>query len=136
MDATRLTYLLHCYCGLLSIDLKLVVFTRQDKDLYTVGRGTNCDIVILQDMTKVKVDNPSRLHYGFRRVQESTDMSRIYLEDNSSNGTFVNGALVGKGNKKILSNGDKIYMDCEKGKFFTYLDPQQPKTGFPSKFNI
>jgi pSer/pThr/pTyr-binding forkhead associated (FHA) protein len=57
-------------------------------------------------MTKVKVDNLSRLHYGFRRVQESTDMSRIYLEDYSSNGTFVNGALVGKGNKKILSNGD------------------------------
>jgi pSer/pThr/pTyr-binding forkhead associated (FHA) protein len=63
-------------------------------------------------------------------------MSRIYLEDYSSNGTFVNGALVGKGNKKILSNGDKIYMACEKGKFFTHLDPQQPKTGFPSKFNI
>jgi pSer/pThr/pTyr-binding forkhead associated (FHA) protein len=33
-------------------------------------------------------------------------MSRIYLEDYSSNGTFVNGALVGKGNQKILSNGD------------------------------
>jgi hypothetical protein len=44
--------------------------------------------------------------------------------------------LVGKGNKKILSNGDKIYMACEKGKLFTYLDPQQPKTGFPSKSNI
>jgi pSer/pThr/pTyr-binding forkhead associated (FHA) protein len=32
----------------------------------------------------------------------------VYLEDYSSNGTFVNGENIGKGRKRILSNGDEI----------------------------
>jgi serine/threonine-protein kinase Chk2 len=32
----------------------------------------------------------------------------VYLEDYSSNGTYVNSEKIGKGNKRILKNNDQI----------------------------
>lgn len=34
----------------------------------------------------------------------------VILEDNSTNGTFVNGDKIGKGNCKIIRNGDEIHL--------------------------
>jgi len=32
----------------------------------------------------------------------------VYLEDLSFNGTFINGEIIGRGNKRILQNNDQI----------------------------
>lgn len=114
------------------IDSELFIVIRNDNAVYTFGSGTSCDIVIQQNMTIVRVDNLSQLHCGFTRVKESTDNSLAYLDDHSFNGTFLNGVRVRKGKKKILVNGDDIFMAWQNGKVFTYFDPRHCNLDFPA----
>ena len=46
------------------------------------------------------------------RAETSTG-SHVYVEDLSSNGTFVNGDLVGKGKKVALKNNDEISLSMK-----------------------
>ena len=58
---------------------------------------------------------------GYRRVLhpgrvvrgETTTGYHVYVEDLSSNGTFVNGELVGKGKKVALKNNDEISLSMK-----------------------
>ena len=77
--------------------------------MYTVGRGLVCDIHIKPDITKVKMDNLSRVQCGIKRIRDMTADYQTILEDYSSNGTFVNGKKIGKGKNKLLTHGDKVY---------------------------
>jgi serine/threonine-protein kinase Chk2 len=115
--------------------LGIFIFVRHGKDLYTVGRHVMCDIVIHQEITKIKIDNLSRVQCGFRRIRDMTADYQTILEDYSANGTFVNGVRIGKGKNKLLANGDVIAMTCPKGKVFTYLDTQHRNPGFPTDIN-
>ncbi len=103
--------------------------------MYTVGRHVACDIVIHQEITKIKIDNLSRVQCGFRRIRDMTADYQTILEDYSANGTFVNGVRIGKGKNKLLANGDVIAMTCSKGKVFTYLDTQHRNPSFPTDIN-
>ena len=51
---------------------------------------------------------------------ETASGYQVYVEDLSSNGTFVNGELVGRGNKVALKNNDEISLSMKllKGEFF------------------
>ena len=50
------------------------------------------------------------------RISRSDEDRDVYLYDLSSNGTYVNGVLVGKDSRKLLGHGDTI----------TLLDPAKP----------
>ncbi len=55
--------------------------------------------------------------FPFYLIQESTTTGvHIFLMDTSSNGTFVNGEKVGKGNKQVLNNNDEIALALKKNK--------------------
>ena len=69
------------------------------KKIYTIGRDEGCDIVI-PDSTDVI----SRLHATIR--VESND--KIYLIDQSRNGTYVNGNVYVLGDVIDLQNNDVI----------------------------
>ena len=50
-------------------------------------------------------------------LQENTSTgSHVFLYDTSSNGTFVNGEKVGKGNKQVLNNNDEVALALKKNK--------------------
>ncbi|KAI9248439.1 kinase-like domain-containing protein [Helicostylum pulchrum] len=73
---------------------------------YLIGRGPECDICI--EMTEI-----SRNHCLIYMETGSNAVAkgiRIYLEDKSFNGTFVNGKAVGKNKRVLLRGGDNIQL--------------------------
>ena len=40
----------------------------------------------------------------------------VFIEDFSSNGTFLNGEKIGKGNKSVMKNNDEIALSMPKNK--------------------
>ncbi|KAL3273732.1 hypothetical protein HHI36_015161 [Cryptolaemus montrouzieri] len=76
------------------------------EETITLGRAEHCTIVVRSDnFPENTVLIISKLHFSINR-DEITDL--VYLKDESKNGTFVNGILVGKGNKNILQNDDIV----------------------------
>lgn len=68
------------------------------QDEFTIGRSDACKL----KLTDIRVSNVHcliKLHAG-----------TYVLLDNSSNGTFLNGKEVGKGNKTELKDGDRVHI--------------------------
>ncbi|XP_063419076.1 serine/threonine-protein kinase Chk2-like [Mytilus trossulus] len=93
------------------------------KEEYCFGRGENCDIPFNTANAKKHqcFQAYSKVHFKLIRKKTSTGV-HVFLEDSSSNGTFVNGEKVGKGNKQVLSNNDEIALALKNNKAFMYLD--------------
>ena len=72
---------------------------RLDRDVMTVGRGDECDVVVPERQI-------SRVHMRIRR-----EATGYFLEDlGSKNGTFVNGRQVPSGASVFLQDGDEIQL--------------------------
>lgn len=69
------------------------------KDSYTIGRNSTNDIQI----------SDNRLSGTHCKIFKDND-DNCWLEDTSSNGTFLDNHILGKGNKRMLTSGDKIYL--------------------------
>ncbi|XP_043192588.1 serine/threonine-protein kinase Chk2-like isoform X1 [Amphibalanus amphitrite] len=92
------------------------------KNEYTLGRGESCDVVVgLQNLVEKYLLTISKTHLKVVRAEASTGW-HVYLEDLSSNGTFVNGELVGRGNKVALKNNDEISLSMKLLKVFVFHD--------------
>lgn len=75
------------------------------KDDIVFGRRPECDVQIK--------DNPkiSGKHCRiYRQMDSETGLKKVFLEDLSTNGTFVNGAMVGKGKSVVVSNGAQVIL--------------------------
>uniref|UniRef100_T1IRU8 Serine/threonine-protein kinase Chk2 n=1 Tax=Strigamia maritima TaxID=126957 RepID=T1IRU8_STRMM len=95
------------------------------KQEYTFGRGDDCDYSfnsspLLQNYSCFLAY--SKVHFKITRGYTSTGWHTV-LEDQSSNGTFINGSKVGKDNKQVLVNNDEISVAMKKNKAFVYMDP-------------
>jgi len=138
-----------------------------EKSVFSCGRE-NCDYVLThpgaeQPMPDDCVQQFSRKHFVLEKVDvldNSNDSSPakapaaevstactesgqygfdVYIADHSSNGTFVNGELVGKGNKRAIVDGDTIAMTNASREAFRFIlmeshknaasDVASPKTG-------
>ncbi|XP_052242302.1 serine/threonine-protein kinase Chk2-like isoform X2 [Dreissena polymorpha] len=93
------------------------------KDEYSFGRGENCDVPFDNNGSKKHqcFQAYSKVHFKILRQHTSTGM-HVFLEDLSSNGTFINGDKVGKGNKQVLANNDEIGLALKKNKAFMFMD--------------
>ena len=89
---------------------------------YFIGRHMSCDLV-------VKDLSVSNKH--FEVFRESTKEIRggtknigcpVFLRDLSSNGTYLNGQKIGKGNKVLLRTNDEISLAQRKNKTFMFQD--------------
>jgi len=79
------------------------------------------------------LSNVSREHFSIKRVCDPLAGNQIIVEDLSSNGTWVDGRRVGKGERRVLSNGDEISLSHRvKGSLFTFINPQCKQIGYPS----
>ncbi|KAI8094833.1 kinase-like domain-containing protein [Gilbertella persicaria] len=93
---------------------------------FLIGRAEDCDV-------RVKMDAISKQHCLIYMETGATDKAkgiRIYIEDKSFNGTFVNGQHLGNGRRVLLRNGDEIQLlrspkfhNPDKYKFFRILFP-------------
>lgn len=78
------------------------------KDVYTLGRAESCDINLThKELTPKQLSIVSKTHFRISRAFVN-DVYVVYLEDLSYNGTFVNDAKVGKGNRVVLDTNDVI----------------------------
>ena len=92
------------------------------KSEYTLGRGEICDMVVgLHNLAETYLLTISKTHLKVVRAETSTG-SHVYVEDLSSNGTFINGELIGKGRKVALKNNDKISLSMKLLKSFVFHD--------------
>jgi len=69
------------------------------KDLYTIGRMPTNDVQI-QDI---------RMSGVHCKIYKDVD-GNVWIEDLSTNGTFIENDKIGKGKKKKLASGDKILL--------------------------
>ncbi|KPV77573.1 uncharacterized protein RHOBADRAFT_11861 [Rhodotorula graminis WP1] len=65
---------------------------------YTIGRSPHCDLVL----------NGPKISSSHARITLDEVEGTVRLEDSSTNGTFVRGRKVGKGNVTVLESGDTI----------------------------
>jgi len=84
-------------------DLHLAGSFTINKNEYTIGRAAASDILINTDVV-------SGTHCKIIREIRPSGSMLVYLLDNSVNGTFLNGALLGKGIKVQLYHKDVISM--------------------------
>ncbi|KAK9888334.1 hypothetical protein WA026_000590 [Henosepilachna vigintioctopunctata] len=74
------------------------------EDIITLGRGEQCTYMVCKEnYPENTMMNISKLHFTIIRDNYA---ELVYLKDHSKNGTFVNGTIVGKGNKNILQHDD------------------------------
>ncbi|KAI9330514.1 kinase-like domain-containing protein, partial [Obelidium mucronatum] len=78
-----------------------------DKTGYVIGRHVECDI-------RVDLPQLSKRHCVIFQVSVSDGVSTasVFVEDLSTNGTFVNFKRIGKGKRHKLSEGDLIQLSC------------------------
>lgn len=93
------------------------------KEEMSFGRGENCDVPFVGPAAKKHqyFQAYSKVHFKLIRKETSTGV-HVFLEDNSGNGTFINGDKVGKGNKQVLANNDEISLALKKNKAYMYMD--------------
>ncbi|PSN46894.1 hypothetical protein C0J52_17562 [Blattella germanica] len=88
---------------------------------YTVGRSNKCSVIFTNNEVKESVlSTISKLHFRIIKEQPSKGITEVYLEDFSSNGTFVNNENVGKGKRRILRNNDQISLASPQYKVYVY----------------
>lgn len=77
---------------------------------YTVGRSTNCDVCLTtSEMNKKWLNVISKTHFCvYREHIKNTNETVVYLEDMSSNGTYVDKILVGSRKRVIIDNNSEI----------------------------
>jgi pSer/pThr/pTyr-binding forkhead associated (FHA) protein len=90
-----------------SIDLFPIIQLEENAKI-RVGRSKNEKNIYLIDNKLV-----SGVHLEINILSKNT----IEIIDKSSNGTYINNEKIGNGNKRILKNGDFIYLiesECKK----------------------
>lgn len=93
-----------------------------NKEIVTCGRRPDADIKLKSDSKHVTVGAYSSLHFTITREKSSKDEYYVKIQDNSSNGTFINGNKIGKGRFQILKSNDEISLSKPENKAFTFVD--------------
>lgn len=105
---------------LLSIN-KLFPSVNLINDEYTLGRGKKCDIALESKAIQASKYFLAYSSTHFKIVRDLTkDM--IYLQDLSSNGTYVNGEKVGKNKRRVLDNNAEIGLASKTNRVYVYID--------------
>ena len=89
-----------------------------DQAEFNVGRSMHNNHVIKPNMMPKNFESISKFHF---KIFKDVPSGAVYLEDRSSNGTFVNGKKIGKSKKDLLSHNDIIGMTGAKLKHFIYM---------------
>ncbi|XP_077995471.1 serine/threonine-protein kinase Chk2-like [Glandiceps talaboti] len=102
-------------------------FTALDliKEDYLFGRETSCDYCFDTPQVKKNVTFFQALSKNHFRLFRDSSNSHTFIEDKSSNGTFLNGEKIGKNKKQVLNNNDEISLVTMKNKAFVFMDSNE-----------
>lgn len=89
----------------LSHEAQDVNFKPTEVDTYTIGRNRKCDVVI--DDSRVSGCH-CRIYRGWEQRPGLSSQLMVYLEDTSSNGTFLNKSKLKRRERRHLSTGDEL----------------------------
>ncbi|XP_015380328.1 PREDICTED: ovarian-specific serine/threonine-protein kinase Lok-like [Diuraphis noxia] len=105
------------------------------KDNYNAGRQTNdVDFQFTKQCFSLKVMNHiSKIHFIINREKIGTLGYVVFITDTSANGTFLNGEKIGKDNRWILSNNDKIAVVSKANCVYTFTDKRSDYVNCPQK---
>ncbi|KAI6658090.1 Serine/threonine-protein kinase Chk2-like [Oopsacas minuta] len=108
------------------------------EDEYTFGRDEESTVCIHEQQNGCEVPNwqaLSKVHFMIFREQpksgkdqDSSEDSRkygVFLYDKSSNGTFVNGAKIGKNKTCLLKDNSEISLSLRKNVSWVYKEKQR-----------
>ncbi|XP_078599628.1 serine/threonine-protein kinase Chk2-like isoform X1 [Branchiostoma floridae x Branchiostoma japonicum] len=103
-----------------------LAFTSLDliQEEYRFGRDSKADYSFDSPAIKKSMyfQAYSKNHFRIFREKVSDSCYNVFLEDTSSNGTFLNGDKVGKHKKQLLRNNDEIALAMKKNKAFVFMD--------------
>nr|CAD7442478.1 unnamed protein product [Timema bartmani] len=106
--------------------MPLEAFQELVKDVTTCGRASTCDIVITDEEANEKVlGTISKKHFRILKKTFTLDGDtryNVFLEDMSSNGTFINKNIVGKGSEVKLHTNDRISISSANFQVFVFFD--------------
>ncbi|XP_011876015.1 PREDICTED: ovarian-specific serine/threonine-protein kinase Lok isoform X2 [Vollenhovia emeryi] len=96
---------------------------------YTVGRSVDCNLCLTLDQICLTwLHTISKIHFRIYRERiQNTNEIVVYLEDLSSNGTFVNKARVGRGNRVIIEHLSEIALSRDNLTVFLFLNINAPE---------
>ncbi|KAB0793415.1 hypothetical protein PPYR_13035 [Photinus pyralis] len=90
-----------------------------DKPRYVLGRGIDCDLVIHpSNFPPLSIKSVSKYH--FELVCDKDE--RVYINDLSKNGTFINSQRVSKGCRRALYHGDQIAIGTSSLRIYVYKE--------------
>ena len=97
---------------------------------FIVGRGRECQHMIkldhgfhISERLTLHFNNLSKHHFNIFRAKDPLEGGySVLLTDLSSNGTFVNGVRVGKGNTVIVKNPSTISLVAEYNIAFVFVN--------------
>ena len=88
---------------------------------YSFGRGKTCSIKFDSGDIQTTKYYPTYSSVHFKIIRDEMK-NYVYLEDLSSNGTYVNGEKVGKNRKQILENNAEIALSSKTHRVYIYMD--------------
>ncbi|CAG4982930.1 unnamed protein product [Parnassius apollo] len=89
---------------------------------FTLGRAIDCTLVIKKDIFNDDIiKSVSKQHFLLKR-NLLEPLSPAIITDLSSNGTYVNGEKIGKGQSRVLDDNDKIGVTHPKVEILIYKD--------------
>lgn len=91
------------------------------KDEYSLGRGKKCTIAL--DSKEIQASK-YYLAYSSTHFKIIRDAVKnfVYIQDLSSNGTFVNGEKIGKNKRRVLENNAEIALASKTNRIYVYID--------------
>jgi serine/threonine-protein kinase Chk2 len=88
---------------------------------YSLGRGKKCDIAL--DSKDIQASKYylaySSTHF---KIIRDPIKNYVYIQDLSSNGTYVNGEKIGKNKRHVLDNNAEIALASKAHRVYVYVD--------------
>jgi serine/threonine-protein kinase CHEK2 len=88
---------------------------------YSLGRGKTCSIVLSSDELQTSKYFLAYSSTHLKIVRDETQ-HLVFIEDLSSNGTYINGDKIGKNKRQILETNDEIALASKTNRAYVYVD--------------
>jgi serine/threonine-protein kinase Chk2 len=105
---------------LLSIN-KLFPSINLNENEYSLGRGKKCSISLVSKEIQASRYYAAYSSIHFKIIRD-TVKNYVYIQDLSSNGTFVNGEKIGKNKRRVLDNNAEIALASKTNRIYVYID--------------
>lgn len=110
------------WARLLSIN-KLFPSLNLIENEYALGRAKKCSISLDSKAFQASKYYPAYSSTHMKIVRDLIK-NHVYIQDLSSNGTFVNGEKIGKNKKRVLNNNDEIALASKTHRVYVFIDPK------------